>query len=76
MAFFNGRAVIILLFSIIVLIQAQRGVADAEKRYLEEAKSYVAKSNELAKFQNSKLFCFYIADRNFLFLEPQINFIA
>ncbi|CAF4666030.1 unnamed protein product, partial [Rotaria socialis] len=34
---------------------AQRDVADADKRYLEEAKSYVAKNNELTKLQNSKL---------------------
>jgi hypothetical protein len=30
-------------------------VAEAEKRYLDEAKSYVAKNNELTKLQNSKL---------------------
>ncbi|CAF2069418.1 unnamed protein product [Rotaria magnacalcarata] len=33
--------------------KAQRDVADADKRYLEEAKSYVVKNNELTKLQNS-----------------------
>ncbi|CAF4774315.1 unnamed protein product, partial [Rotaria sp. Silwood2] len=31
---------------------AQRDVADAEKRYLDEAKAYVTKNNELMKVQN------------------------
>ncbi|CAF1382169.1 unnamed protein product [Rotaria sp. Silwood1] len=33
--------------------KAQRDVADAEKRYLDEAKIYVAKNNELTKLQNN-----------------------
>jgi len=45
---------IYILFSIVLILQAQIDVAEAEKRYLDEAKSYVAKNNELTKLQNGK----------------------